>query len=567
MIRSYLPKDFKVESWESLQPYLTEIKDREIQSGEEFHQWMKDLNELDAVVSEDVAWRYIKMTCDTTDKDIEASYMDFVQNIQPKMAPIQDEINNKLIQSKFKSGFEQESAFHIYFRSISTAVELFREKNIPLKSKMSTLESQFGSISGAMTVTLNGEELTLQQASLKLKENDRSVRKEAYDKISQRRLQDRDKLDELFNELIQIRQEVAENADFDNYRDYKFKSLGRFDYTKEDCFAFHNAIESEVVPLLKKVTAKRKELMKLDSLMPYDTAVDPLGRKPLKPFKEADEMLDKCLKSFQNIDPYFGECLSKMKEMKYLDLGSRIGKAPGGYNYPLQESGVPFIFMNASGSLRDVETMFHEGGHAIHSFLSDNLELTAFKDTPAEIAELASMSMELISMDEWHLFFDDDEELKRAKIEQLEGIISTLPWIATIDAFQHWIYENPKHTNEERTSKWIELSKRFGTGIIDFTDYQGTKESNWQRQLHLYEVPFYYIEYGFAQLGAIAVWKNYLENKEKGISDYKEALKLGYTQSIPNVYKAAGVRFDFSQEYVKSLFDFLKIELSKLEDS
>ena len=230
------------------------------------------------------------------------------------------------------------------------------------------------------------------------------------------------------------------------------------------------------------------------------------------------------------------------------------------------ESGIPFIFMNASGSLRDLETMFHEGGHAVHAFLADKLELSAFKDTPSEVAELASMSMELISMDVWDEFFEDKEELKRAKIEQLEGIVSTLPWIATIDAYQHWIYENPNHTVEQRTEQWKSLSKRFGTGMVDHSGYEEMQENSWQRQLHLYEVPFYYIEYGFAQLGAIAVWKNYLEDKEKGLQLYKEALSAGYTVSIPAVYKKAGIKFDFTSDYVKSLFDFLKEELAKLEE-
>ena len=566
MERSYVAKDFKITTWDKLEFYFKNLLEVEVSSKEEFIQWLKDLNELSAVISEDMAWRYIKMTCDTKDKEIEASYMDFVQNISPKIAPYQDKLNKKLIDSPFTKELGSQSKYHIYFRGIQKAVELFREENVPLFTEMQTLESKYGSINGAMTVSLNGKELTLQQAGLNLKENDRELRKTTFEKIGERRLQDKEALNTLFNDLITLRHKVSLNAGFENYRDYKFQSLGRFDYKKEDCFAFHDAIEKEVVPLLKEKMAKRKSLMGLESIKPYDTSVDPEGRTPLKPFKEADEMLDKCLAGFQRIDDYFGECISTMKEKKFLDLGSRIGKSPGGYNYPLMESGIPFIFMNASGSLRDVETMFHEGGHAIHAFLADALELTSFKDTPSEVAELASMSMELISMDVWDEFFENDEELKRAKIEQLEGIISTLPWIATIDAFQHWIYENPTHTVEERTAQWKILSKRFGTGMVDQTGYEEIQENSWQRQLHLYEVPFYYIENGFAQLGAIAVWKNYLEDKEEGLKLYKEALSAGYTVSIPEVYKKAGVQFDFSQEYVKSLFDFLKIELKKLEE-
>ena len=564
MERNFVAKDFVVTNWEKLEVYFIDLLESEISSKESYSSWLKDLNELSAVISEDMAWRYIRMTCDTKDKEVEAKYMDFVQNISPQIAPYQDKLNNKLIGSPYKKDFDQESKYHIYFRGIEKEVELFREENIPLFTELQTLESKFGSINGAMTVSIDGEELTLQQASLKLKENDRSIRKSTYEAIGNRRLEDKDELDVLFNDLIKLRHQVAVNTGFDNYRDYKFQSLGRFDYNKQDCFDFHNAIEQEVVPLLKEQMRKRKKLMQLDPIMPYDTSVDPLGRKPLKPFNDADEMLDKCLNGFHRIDSYFGECIGTMKERKFLDLGSRIGKAPGGYNYPLMESGIPFIFMNASGSLRDVETMFHEGGHAIHAFLADKLELSAFKDTPSEVAELASMSMELISMDVWDEFFNDNEELRRAKIEQLEGIISTLPWIATIDAFQHWIYENPEHTVVERTAYWISLSKRYGTGMVDHSSYEEILENNWQRQLHLYEVPFYYIEYGFAQLGAIAVWKNYLEDKEKGLRLYKEALSAGYTVSIPEVYAKAGVKFDFTSGYVNSLFTFLKSELKKL---
>lgn len=565
MERSFVAKDFNITTWEPLERYFQDLLDRDTTTKEDFIQFLKDLNELGAVISEDMAWRYIRMTCDTKDKAIEESYMDFVQNISPKIAPVQDKLNKKLVESPFVDSLRGDKKYHIYFRGIEKDVELFKEENVELFSQMQVLESKFGNINGAMTVNLDGKELTLQQAALRLKENNRDLRKEAYEAIGERRLQDRAALDDLFNELVALRHKIAQNANFENYRDFKFESMGRFDYTKADCFDFHHAIEKEVVPLLKAQMLKRKELMGLEALKPYDTSVDPEGRKPLKPFTEADEMLDKCLAGFQRIDPYFGKCIGTMKQRKFLDLGSRIGKAPGGYNYPLMETGIPFIFMNASGSLRDVETMFHEGGHAIHAFLADKLELTAFKDTPSEVAELASMSMELISMDVWDEFFEDEEELKRAKIEQLEGVISTLPWIATIDAFQHWIYENPNHSVKERTAKWLDLSQRFGTGVVDHSGYEAMQESSWQRQLHLYEVPFYYIEYGFAQLGAIAVWKNYLEDKEKGLSLYKEALSAGYTVSIPEVYEKAGVKFDFSANYVRSLFEFLKFELHKLQ--
>lgn len=254
-----------------------------------------------------------------------------------------------------------------------------------------------------------------------------------------------------------------------------------------------------------------------------------------------------------------------MQERHLLDLESRKGKAPGGYNYPLSESNVPFIFMNASGNMRDVETLVHEAGHAVHSFLMAPLEINAFKSTPSEVAELASMSMELITMDAWNIYFGDEQKTNRARLEQLEGVITTLPWIATVDAFQHWVYENPTHTREERATKWLELNKRFGTGMVDFEGYEDALKYSWHKQLHIFEIPFYYIEYGFAQLGAIGMWKLYSQDKVNGINSYKNALKKGYTVSIPAVYETAGLSFNFSADYVSQLFNFVDENIKKLE--
>ena len=292
--------------------------------------------------------------------------------------------------------------------------------------------------------------------------------------------------------------------------------------------------------------------------------VDTQGRNDLKPFKLGTELLDKSIACFEEIHPYFGFVLNTLKAKGYTDLDSRIGKAPGGYNYPLYESGVPFIFMNASGSLRDVITMVHEGGHAIHSMLTRDLDFIGFKDIPSEIAELASMSMELISMEHWNHFFSDKEELRRAKREQLEGVIETLPWIACIDSFQHWLYKNPNHTAAERTESWRKTFLNFSSSLVDWSENDNALEILWQKQLHLFEVPFYYIEYGMAQLGAIAVWRNYKANSATAIQQYMEALKLGYTTSIPEVYKAAGIRFDFSEKYIRELIDFVKNEMMEL---
>ncbi|MGZ5303222.1 MAG: M3 family oligoendopeptidase, partial [Bacteroidia bacterium] len=397
------------------------------------------------------------------------------------------------------------------------------------------------------------------------KESDREVRKEVYDKIVSRRAQDVEKLDQLFTELVALRHQVAKNAGFDNYRDYKFKALGRFDYTLEDVFAFHKSVREEIVPLATHLLKVKEKELGISPLKPYDLDSEPEGQKPLEPYKTSRELLDKSIETFSQLHPALGKYLSIMDEKGLLDLDSRKGKAPGGYNYPLDESGVAFIFMNASGKFRDMITMMHEGGHAVHSFLTRNLHLSAFKHTPSEVAELASMSMELLTMDHWNNFFTDEKDLVRAKKEQLEGIIESLPWIATVDKFQNWIYTNPGHTVEERHKAWQEIYFEFHPEGVDFTGYEQNTRIGWQRQLHIYEVPFYYIEYGIAQLGALAVWKNYKENPEKGLVHYLEALKLGYTRPVPEIYETAGIKFDFSLAYIQQLADFLKKELEALE--
>lgn len=562
--RQFLPKDFKVKDWETLKPYFDKLLELEISSDQELENWFANLSELEAVVSEDMAWRYIKMTCDTSDEKLAASFEDFVRNIQPHIAPYSDKLNRKALASPYLASVKKKEGYDIMIREMEKDVKIFREENIPLETEIASLSQKYGSISGAMDIEHEGKELTLQQAAVKLQSTDRKLREEIYRKISSRRLEDKEKLDDFFTELIKLRAEVAKNAGFDNYRDFMFASMGRFDYTPQDCFDFHESVKSEVVPLLDEIENNRKEKLVLSTLRPWDKAVDISGKEALEPFNGADDLTDKTIKVFNKLDPFLGDCLTKMVEMKHLDLDSRKGKSPGGYNYPLSETGVPFIFMNATSTLRDMVTLLHEGGHAVHSFLMNDLKLNDFKNPPSEVAELASMSMELITLDYWDIFFDNEEDLKRAKTEHLQGIIETLPWVATIDKFQHWIYENPEHTVEERTKEWNKILDDFSDSITDWSGLEKFKDSLWQKQLHLFEVPFYYIEYGMAQLGAVAVWKNYKDNPEKGLISYMNALKMGYTKSIPEVYEAANIKFDFSKKNISELMNFVKEEMQRL---
>lgn len=561
--RTFLPQEFTIEKWEDVEQYFIALEQREISSKEDFKQWLLDQSELEAVLEENFAWRYIKMTINTKDEDLAKDYTFFVKEIQPKLAPYSFRLNKKLSKSPFKKEFNDE-AYKILFRSVDTAIKLFREENIPLEAEMAEKSQEFSAISGAQSIKHDGKQITMQKAATLLKENDEALRKEIFEKMAARRSQDVEALDNLFSELIQLRHKIATNAGFDNYRDYKFEALGRFDYTKEDCFDFHKSIKEEIVPLVKKISEKQAKDLGKDKLKPWDSEVDPKGRKPLKPFETGEELLDKTVSIFNKIDPFFGDCLTTMNELGHLDLESKDGKSPGGYNYPLYEIGVPFIFMNAVGSHRDLITMVHEGGHAIHSFLNRDLELTGFQSLPSEVAELSSMSMELLTMDYWQDFYENEEDLTRAKIEQLETILKILPWVATIDEFQHWIYENPNHSVVERKEKWTQILEDYGTGVTDWSGYESVRENTWQRQLHLFEVPFYYIEYGMAQLGALAVWKNSKSDFKKTIENYKNALSLGYTRSIPEIYETAGVTFDFSKGNIRELAVFIQEELNSV---
>ena len=560
---SFLPEHFSLTDWATLEPYFIQLQNREINSSEDLEQWLKDMSEMEAFISEDACWRQVRMTCDTENKTLEEAFNFFFMEIQPKIQPYADILNKKLVECPFTKGLDQEKYF-TYLRSVRKSIDLFREANIPLQAESAVLQQQYGTIAGKMMIEQDGQEYTLQQAGKFLESEDRNIRETVYKKIAERRLLDKEPLNELFSKLIALRHQVALNAGFSNYRDYKFAEMGRFDYTPASCFQFHEAVKKEVVPLVNQIYQEQQQRLGLDTMRPWDTEAEPSGIEPLRPFTDGRDLLDKSIKCLDALNPFFGDCLRKMDALNHLDLDSRKGKAPGGYNMPLAESGAPFIFMNAASQMSDLTTMVHEGGHAIHSFLAHGLELTGFKEYPTEMAEVASMAMELFTMDHWDVFFDNEEEMKRAKRHQLERVITIFPWIATIDKFQHWVYENPSHTIEERKENWLRILNEFATSAIDYSGLEAFRSYNWQRQLHLFEVPFYYIEYGIAQLGAIGMWKQYRDNPEKALENYMKGLSLGGTKTLPELYAAAGIDFDFSPEKISELMIFVKNELEKL---
>ena len=503
------------------------------------------------------------MTCNTADEEAVKSYTYFIEEIEPQVAKFQNDLDGKLIQIPDFEHIDFKGA-DILRKNLKKDLEIFREENIPLQTQIQNKAQEYAAISGALTIEWKGEEITMPRAGVILQSTDREERKSVYEKIQNRRLVDAGKLEDIFSELVKLRHTISINAGFSNFRDYMFKSMGRFDYTPDDCKAFHQAVEKAVVPLVQKLTERRKQNLGVDHLKPFDLAVEENGKAPLKAFDGGQDLLNKGKQVFSKLHPFLGNCLAAMEEKGHFDLESRKGKAPGGYNYPLDQSGFPFIFMNASSSLRDMVTLMHEGGHAVHSIVTRFLPLSFFKHTSSEVAELASMSMELMTMDHWDVYFQNPDELKRAKKDHLAQVIDTLPWVATIDAFQHWLYENPTHSIEERSQAWLEISGCFSSGIVDFTGYEHFKTIAWHKQLHLFEVPFYYIEYGMAQLGAISVWRNFKQNPEKALSQYLQALSLGHTAGIREVYETAGVHFDFSEAYISELMQFVWGEMEAL---
>ncbi|MEM6723174.1 MAG: M3 family oligoendopeptidase [Bacteroidota bacterium] len=560
--RSYLDEQFEVSNWEKLEPLFEELVQRPINSLQALEQWIFDRNELEAVVEENSRWRYIKVSVDNNDEQASQNFRYFVEHITPKLSPYKHQLNQKLIDSPFVNQLDQDRYF-VYLRAVKNALQLFQESNIPLFTEEKIRTKEYGGYSAEMTIQIKGEELTMQQANVLQLDPNRELREEAWRKTAERRLQDAEKLDALFNDLLDIRKQVAENAGFDNFRDYKFAALGRFDYTPEDCSDFHDAVAKYIVPLVDQFNQKRLADLQLDKLRPWDMQVETSGDDPVKPYQGVEELIEKSIKSMAAVHPFFGECISTMRDMNHLDLDSRKGKRPGGYNMSLPETGVPFIFMNSADSLRDMRTMMHEGGHAVHAFLTRKMPLNIDKRPPSEIAELAAMAMEMLTMDQWGEFYPNEEQLQKAKLWQLQRSLALIPWIATIDKFQHWLYTNPGHSVEERDAAWTRIFHEFESPLVDWSGLEQYRDKYWQRQLHIYEVPFYYIEYGIAQLGAMAVRRKYCKQPQEAVDQYINALKLGYTRPIREVYKTAGIAFDFSAAYIQELAAFMQEEIDK----
>ena len=563
---SFVDDGFNPGDWDEIKPYVNKLLNRKISCSKCIEGIIRDASELSEHISEKGALLYIAMTCDTESDEKRSSFLDFVENVRPKLSEFSDSLNRRLIEHEAVKNLP--SRYDLMIRSMKNDVDIFRKENIPLGVEQTKLVTESQTINGAMTVEFNGNEYTLPEMRRFLESNERAIREGAWKAVSDRRMQDEERLSEIFDELIVIRSKIARNAGFDTYTDYMFRAMERFDYSKEDCLEFHDAIEAVCVPLMREINSQRVVSLDLDFLMPWDvnekTGVGPdlQERAPLKPFDNVGEMVEKLSTLFHNMSKDLGEKFDMLVEMDTLDLDTRKGKAPGGYQYYLQKSRVPFIFMNAAGLQGDLETMIHEAGHAFHSIYCSHLELIGERGYPIEFAEVASMSMELMTQEQWGEFYDE-EEANRAKMGHLEGVIFLLPWIATIDSFQHWIYSNPEHTREERARVWNSIRDRFGSNM-NWEEYTKFRDVSWQQQGHLFGVPFYYVEYGIAQLGALQLWRTQRKDPEKALSDYSNAMRLGNTKTLPELFTAADIKLGFDERHLSSLIQEVRTAMAEL---
>jgi oligoendopeptidase F len=562
--RRFVPFGINLADWAQIAPLYDQLEARAVGCANpaDLERWLLDWSELSAALDEESSKRYIAMTCHTDNAEAERAYLHFVEKVEPEIKPRQFKLAQIYVGHPAREKLPR-GRYLVFDRDTKVHVELFRQENVPLETEETRLTQEYQKLSGSLTVQFRGEEKTLVQMGRYLEEPDRSLRQESWKLVANRRLREAERFEHIFDRLLDLRGQIARNAGFGNYRDFAFRKLGRFDYKPEDCLQFHSAVEAEVMPVVRELQAQRRRELGLDSLRPWDLAVDPRGRPPLRPFEEVEQMVARTQEIFDDLDGSLADGYRQMHRLRLLDLANRKGKAPGGYQATLAEARVPFIFMNAVGLQRDVETMLHESGHAFHALATRGEDIYAYRGAPIEFCEVASMSMELLGNEFLERFYAAPEA-NRARRTHLEGIVNIFPWVATVDAFQHWIYTHPGHTRAERTAAWLELMARFG-GDVDWRGYEAARANLWHRQLHIFIHPFYYIEYGIAQLGALQVWANSRRDKAAALRDYQRALALGGSRPLPDLFAAAGCKFEFSRATMAPLVELVREELGELE--
>jgi oligoendopeptidase F len=549
--RKFLPETIDLADTAQLAPIFDQLdaKLARAASVADLETWLLDHSEVCAALAETSSVAYIEMTCQTDDAEKEKAYMHVVEVVDPWLKPRQFALMQALAQSPY---FKKLPDFYeVYRRSVETQVKIYREENIARETDVAKLTQQYQKLSGAMTVQFDGQEQTLARMARIQEEPDRPRREAAWKTVVARRLQDAGRMEDLFDQLLEKRNAIAHAAGFADFRAYTFASYERFDYTPDDCLRFHDAIEHHIVPLARKLQEERRGKLGLEKLRPWDLAVDPDHNPPLHPFDESSELLTKCHEIFTKLDPRLGDYYNVLRKQQLVDLDNRKGKSPGGYQSTLSEARVPFIFMNAVGQHRDVEVMLHEAGHAFHALAAREIPLHAYRSAPIEFCEVASMGMELLAAPHLRAFYPE-KDAKRAQRDHLEGIIKFFPWMATVDAFQHWIYTHPGHTRAERTAFFLSLMDRFG-GAEDWSGFEQARAALWHRQRHIFEIPFYYVEYGIAQLGALQLWQASRRDVHAALDHYLQGLALGGSRPLPELFEASGLAFDFTDTTIAPL--------------
>jgi oligoendopeptidase F len=559
---SYLPAGLDICSWDSVQEFLESICASDTSTANALEELLLKYSDLMKAMADELSWRYIKMSIDADDSSKADAYNEYFASVYAPTEAYQFRIKKLYYDSPAKDKLDKQK-YALLDQIFAKDIQLFREENIALQIQESELANKYGGIVSQMSAHFDGEDKTPAQLSVYLKDPDRDKREQAWKLRSGLFLGKKDELNQLYDELRELRHKIALNAGYPNYRDYKHTEMGRFSYSPEDIYKFHEAVEKVVMPFVASLNEERRKKLNLDALRPWDTQVDLDGRK-LKPFDTTEEFISKSLKVLSKVNPAYAEQLEMMNNTGLLDLENRKGKAPGGYNSSINNLASSFIFMNHVKLHNDVVTLLHESGHAMHSAATAGIKIAQYLEPPSEVAELASMTMELLTMDYWDEFYPDPADLKKAKKDQLEGTLSFLPWCMIVDALQHWVYLNPHHTAEERSQAYVELGKRFSV-IVDWSGLEEIRKIGWMQQLHIFEVPFYYIEYGMAQLGALSIYMNYKRDKQKALRQYQDFLNLGYSRPVKEIYETAGISLDFSENRIRELVDFVTAELAALD--
>ncbi|MED2752612.1 M3 family oligoendopeptidase [Bacillus thuringiensis] len=547
-----------------LEKTLSTLLNKMISSKLDLENWLKEQSKVIWDIEEQLRSHYIAFQCNTDDEEIKDTFEHDQQFVKPLLKRYQNLLDNKYLESPFRMELDS-NVYGLLDTKIKNAQKLFCEENIELEIKEDKLITEYFEITGGLSGIWDGEEKTITELQSYLQDSNRDTRKKAKTIISEQFLSVEKELQNILNQLIEIRHQKAKNIQLENYRDYMFKKYERFDYSAKDCYELAESIRKYVVPLKDKILLEKKDKLQVDTLRPWDVSAVTPDQKVLKPIANENDLIEKSTHIFNKLDVEFSALLNRMYKHNCLDLTSRKGKAAGGFCEYLPASQLSYIFMNLNYTQDDIVTFIHEMGHSIHNELIKPLKLRQYIEIPAETAELASMTMELFSLNYWDTFYTDKKDLKQAKINFFKDVISYLPIMLIVDQFQHWLYENPSHTSEERNEKYLQLQKHYQSSVIHIDGYENWIATSWLPVLHIFEVPFYYIEYAIAQLGALQMYKQYKEDPKQALENYKKALSLGSSQSIKEVYDAAGIRFDFSGETIKELMLFVEKELELLE--